>query len=114
MKTEEQHAKDIVAKHALKDIVRKCLDNLSYTQLEFEIDETRHVISLKDFKGTTGRLIIIQAILAVKISDFYREQRMSHDRWSLECADPEDSEQEVDLEEKGMNYAEAREGYDDR
>ncbi|MHA2023807.1 MAG: hypothetical protein ACTSWQ_09120 [Candidatus Thorarchaeota archaeon] len=112
MKTEEQEASDILAKHGLRDIVRKVLDNSTLTETEFTIDIDRYVIVIHDYKGTTGRLIMIQAILAVKISEFYQEQQMPHVHWKLECMDPE--QDDPDLEEMGADRNANKEGWNDR
>lgn len=75
----------IIVQTWLPDIVRKVLDSMGYEDTEFAIDGDRRVITIKDFRGNSGKAMTIHALIAVRLSDFCREQRMSFDRWSLEC-----------------------------
>ena len=114
-----EHVQAVMEKNWLPDILNRSLTHLNMVRVEFTIDTDRKVIVLKNYKDVgEGKLMMLQAHLAVKISNWYREQNMPHSTWALECKEQEtefeEEEKEIDLEEMGQDRAADKDGWADR
>lgn len=123
---EEERAKLVLLKHGLPDIIKKVVRNKAdYIGIRLK----DRVLRFVGFKGTQGDLMMIQGVLAVKISNFYREQGLQPEHWSIQCVKEEDDEiefsvpvlddleedepEEVDLTEIGQQWETDRDGVRD-
>lgn len=108
----------IIVQTWLIDVVRKVLDSMGYEDTMFAIDSDRRVIIIKDFRGNSGKVMTIQALIACRLSDFCREQKMPFDRWSLECDESdevaEEDPREIDFADLGLEKEADEEGWGDR